>query len=134
MSVEVNRKVCIDFMQCLEKLDFSGAALLCKPEAIFWDSVRGEMSRQDYFAALDAFAPNYATPLQLALLSSTVEDHHVVLEMEGHVLLTSGFTYQNRYAIVFQLADGKIARYNEYLDTAHALDAVSSLSPPMSGQ
>ncbi len=134
MSAEGNRKVCIAFMQCLERLDFAGAALLCKPEAIFWDSVRGEMSRQDYLAALSTFAPNYATPLRLTLLSSTVEEHRVVLEMEGHVVLTSGFTYQNRYAIVFQLADGQITRCNEYLNTAHALDAVKSLTPPLSRQ
>lgn len=134
MRAEANRNVCIAFMQCLERLDFDRAALLSKPESIFWDSVRGEMPQPDYLAALSAFAANYATPLRLTLLSSTAEEHRVVLEMEGHVVLTSGLTYQNRYAIVFQLADGMITRCNEYLDTAHARDAVSSLSSPLSRQ
>jgi ketosteroid isomerase-like protein len=134
MNTEANREVCIAFMQCLERLDFSGAALLSRPDAIFCDSVRGEMRQSDYLKALSEFAPHYATPLRLKLLSSTAEADRIVLEMESHVVLTSGFTYQDRYAIVFHVTDGKITRCNEYLDTAHALDAVRSLTSSADGQ
>lgn len=45
------------------------------------------------------------------------EDDHVVMQARGESVTKSGTPYNNIYAQVFRLADGKVQQITEYLDT-----------------
>lgn len=45
------------------------------------------------------------------------EDDHVVMQARGESVTKSGTAYNNIYAQVFRLADGKVQQITEYLDT-----------------
>ena len=51
----------------------------------------------------------------------------VVVECRGEVTTRSGKPYRNHYCYVCRLVDGQLRELTEYMDTAHALDA---LGPP----
>ncbi len=71
-----------------------------------------------YLALPDPFADGYA----LTIHAVTPGAGRVVVEAEGRgVVAQSGAIYNNRYAFVFEFAEGKIVQVREYMDTEHVI-------------
>lgn len=87
-----------------------------------WDlTFRGRQSLRD-----DLFAPLYAQ-FDGRLLNHArrvfADGDTVIMECEGEGTTKTGRPYNNRYAMFYRLAGGKVVEIREYLDTALA-DAV----------
>jgi len=58
--------------------------------------------------------------LRITPVSMIAEGDNVAVEAEGQATMTNGRVYQPRYHFLFEVADGKIRRVREYMDTHHA--------------
>lgn len=55
--------------------------------------------------------------IDFTVISMTEDDERVVAEVEGRAQLANGTPYNNSYAFVMTMKDGKIAHINEYYCT-----------------
>jgi len=58
--------------------------------------------------------------LRLTPTHMIAEGNEVAVEAESFATMTNGRVYANRYHFLFEVADGKILRIKEYMDTMHA--------------
>ena len=58
-----------------------------------------------------------AGPFHSNVVGATVEKNRVAVEMTGHVLLTNGREYSNRYHMLFEVQGTQIKAWREYCDT-----------------
>jgi uncharacterized protein len=56
-------------------------------------------------------------PVRFTFDRLIAEDDLVVLEAHGQATTTDGRPYENRYCIVFRIADGKLQEITDYVDT-----------------
>jgi uncharacterized protein len=56
-------------------------------------------------------------PIKITVTNAIAEGDQVFVEAEGESRTKDGRRYDNRYGIVLQLRDGKIAAIREYMDT-----------------
>lgn len=56
-------------------------------------------------------------PFKMMAERFIADDNYVVVECRGDVTTKMGTPYNNRYCMVFRLADGKIKELTEYMDT-----------------
>jgi ketosteroid isomerase-like protein len=54
------------------------------------------------------------------------EGDWVVVESEGTGSFQNGRPYRNRYAIVFEIVDGRLRTIREYMDTGHMASMLSA--------
>jgi uncharacterized protein len=66
---------------------------------------------------LTPLAANFEGPNLFEGLRFIAEDDLVVVEARNHSITKSGAQYPQRYAMIFRLADGRIAEITEYADT-----------------
>jgi hypothetical protein len=60
--------------------------------------------------------------LRISPTSMIGEGDKVAVEAESFAELLNGRVYKNQYHFLFEVADGKILRVKEYMDTQHAYD------------
>lgn len=65
------------------------------------------------------------------ILSLTAEDDRVVVEWEGNATLTNGQQYNNQYAMIFFVRDGKVCKLKEYFCTKLADEVLVPLLYPV---
>ena len=68
--------------------------------------------------AFELFAKDQ--PLRIELEQIVAEDDWVCVQFTLETSTARGLDYCNHYHIAFELRDGRIARVNEYVDTAYA--------------
>jgi ketosteroid isomerase-like protein len=108
-----------DVPRILERLhDDATWAVLGKVEGF-----AGTRSKAEMGTLLEGVVTMYkAGALRLTPRELTAEGDRVVVEAEGYGELTNGRVYNPQYVLVFEIADGKVKRVREYLDTQHAFD------------
>ncbi len=106
--------------------------------AFFDDDVRGElMVREDLMPKLrgpfdkagwraQALAESQVSPLVMTVDHAFGDLDNIAIEATGR-LDVAGYAYENRYAFVGELAEGRIRRFRIYLDTLHAMEVVKHL-------
>jgi ketosteroid isomerase-like protein len=73
--------------------------------------------RETILAAAGMLKAAIPAGISFTITSMTEEDDRVVAEVEGRACLADGTRYDNTYAVVATMQDGKIARMNEYYCT-----------------
>jgi hypothetical protein len=63
--------------------------------------------------------------IEISIGAITAEDDRVAVEAESKATLVNGALYHNRYHFLFVVRDGRIHAVKEYLDTLHALSALT---------
>ena len=63
--------------------------------------------------------------IEISIGAITAEDDRVAVEAESKARLVNGALYHNRYHFLFVVRDGRIHAVKEYLDTLHALSALT---------
>jgi ketosteroid isomerase-like protein len=63
--------------------------------------------------------------IEISLGAMTAEDDRVAVEAESKARLVNGALYHNRYHFLYVVRDGRIHAVKEYLDTLHALSALT---------
>ena len=64
----------------------------------------------------------YTDGLDMQIVSIIGEGDVVAVESRSQGTTKSGKTYQNEYALLFTIRDGKIAKLREYTDLLHVLE------------
>lgn len=116
-----NKQAVATFLACLGRGDADGMAAVLAPGVEACAMGVGSFSiTRDRATILEAAGMLMAAiPAGIAfeVVSMTEEADRVVAEVRGKSLLADGTPYNNSYAFVAEMADGKIAHINEYYCT-----------------
>jgi uncharacterized protein len=134
MDTEQNRRIISHIMEELAK--GNGAPFV---EAMADDMIHREMGvgnwsavRRGKQAILETlYVPlrrRYDGPATNTATHIFADGDHVIVEALGSATLKSGASYNSRHCFVIRMANGKIAEFREYLDTALADDVLGT--PP----
>ena len=127
-SVADNKALVTAYLQAFSSSDVNRIAAYLHEDLRWWvtGTVPGVSGTYDKAATLNLLARVTQVYKQgaLRLTPSTMigERQRLAVEAQSHAELHNGKTYNNFYHISFELADGKIIRMNEYMDTQHVYD------------
>jgi ketosteroid isomerase-like protein len=124
MGISENKQVVLDFYDAGARGDMDACFALLADD-IEWTNI-GTTKFSGTYVGKQALAENLLGPLFGQLkegISSTIdnliaEGDIVVAQTRGQAETLSGTPYNNVYCQVIQIKNGKIARVNEYMDTA----------------
>ena len=115
-----------DFLATFSRGDVDGVLAAMADDATWWVSGSLEGMSDTYdkarFGPLlrGATALYVEGALRITPTGMIAEGDKVAVEAEGHATMTSGRVYAPRYHFLFEIADGKVLRVREYMDTMHA--------------
>jgi len=124
LSTEDTRQLVTRWLELAGSGDIDGAMALFAPDAV-WTNI-GSTRFSGEFVGLQTIAEKLLTPLFASLeagIASEVEaviadgDRAVVLS-KGAARTRDGKEYNNTYAQVFTVRDGRVVAVTEYMDTA----------------
>jgi uncharacterized protein len=108
--------------------DLDEAFTLLTDDFVSWTNVtRDEIGKEDLFRVSRwrmAFVP-----VRFVLQRIVVDGDVVVIEAEGTGTTVRGDRYDNVYAYVFEIRDGRIARMREHCDTACVAQVFPATKP-----
>jgi ketosteroid isomerase-like protein len=127
-DTERSRAVVRDYVAFLQKGDLDALRASFAPDATWW--LRGDLPVSgtwtgpgeilDTFLAAMVSRLDSSQPLTQELKRMVAEGDTVVAEWTSRATTRDGQAYENDYAVVFVVRDGKIAAVREYFDTAYA--------------
>jgi ketosteroid isomerase-like protein len=129
------RRIVEEYFQAITENRFADAATYFEPDMQLWLLGEGSwklggLHHRDGVRAIHALVrERFPEGLKITLHNIIADGENVVAEIESHGIRSDGRIYNNRYAQIFVVRDGKIAARREYLDTIHADDL---LCGPMS--
>ena len=127
-ETERSRAVVSDYVAALQKGDIDTLRASFTADATWWLSgdlpVSGTWTGPDEI--LDSFLAamlarlDATKPVTQELKGLVADGDTVVAEWTSRATTRAGGSYENDYAVVFVVRDGKIAAVREYFDTAYA--------------
>lgn len=134
MSLESNKTVVRQFIECLGRGDVAGIETVIAPgiKAVCTGTsvLSGSRGHADICAAAAALSQMTRNGIEFHILSMTAEDDRVSCEAEGRSELVNGRAYNNEYHFLFYIEGGRIVGIREYMDSRLVDDA---LGPLLSG-
>lgn len=127
-SSAANKEIIREFLEVFSRGDVSGVVDRLHDDATWW--VSGTMqglsdtyTKKQMGELLKGVTTVYKQgALQIKPLTMIAEDNFVATEAESYAELNNGRVYRNLYHFLFEIADGKVLRVKEYMDTQHAYD------------
>ena len=125
-SPEINKALVTDFLAVFSQGDVPGIAERLHADATWWVSGRmeglsGTYTKEQMVKLLEGVTQIYKQgALRITPTSMIAENNRVAVEAESYAELNNGRVYNNIYHFLFEIADGKILRVREYMDTQHA--------------
>ncbi|MFF5293071.1 nuclear transport factor 2 family protein [Paractinoplanes globisporus] len=127
-DTERSRAVVRDYVAALQKGDIDGLRASFTPDATWWlpgdlpvsGTWTGPGEILDVFLAAMVDRLDAGKPLTQELTGLVADGDTVVAEWTSRATTRDGRPYENDYAVVFVVRDGKIAAVREYFDTAYA--------------
>ena len=96
--------------------------------------ISGVSCRDDIAASVAAIYDVFPGGLRFTITDMTAEGDRVAVEAFSEGEHVSGQTYNNQYHFLFELADGKLKRLREYMDTELVTDVLcGGQRPPFGG-
>jgi ketosteroid isomerase-like protein len=123
-----NKQIVSEFLEVFSRGDVDGVVDRLHPDAGWWVSgtmagLSATYTRQQMDVLLRGVTALYKKgALQITPTSLLAEGNRVAVEAESFAELNNGRVYNNLYHFLFEIADGKILRVKEYMDTQHAFD------------
>jgi ketosteroid isomerase-like protein len=127
-TTESTRSVVSAYVGALQRGDIDALRASFAPEATWW--LRGDLPTSGTWTGpgeiLDGFLAGMTSrldltkPLSQEVKSIVADGELAVAEWTSRATTTSGAAYENDYAVVFHVRDGKIVAVREYFDTAYA--------------
>lgn len=127
-SSAANKEIIREFLEVFSRGDVSGVVDRLHDNATWWVSgtmqgLSGTYTKKQMGELLKGVTTVYKQgALQIKPLKMIAEDNFVAAEAESCAELNNGRVYSNLYHFFFEIADGKILRVKEYMDTQHAYD------------
>ncbi len=122
------KQIVRDFLATFSRGDVDGVLDAMADDGTWWvsgglDGMSGTYGKASFGPLLRGATALYVEgALRITPVSMIAEGDHVAVEAEGFATMTSGRVYQPRYHFLFEVADGKVRRVREYMDTMHAWD------------
>jgi uncharacterized protein len=116
-----NKAIATRFMQALSALDGATVASLITPDFTIHTKGSSVLSGETTLANMAALTEKLATTLpdgvELTILDTIAEGDRVVVEATGKSVSASGKPYNNEYAMILRIENGRIRSISEYMDT-----------------
>jgi ketosteroid isomerase-like protein len=110
-----NRAVAAGFLDAIAAGDIDLCAALLHPDAVWWVQGWGEISAPLFLTSLEGTIERSSSrSIQIGLM--TAEEDRVAVQANGEFVFAEG-VYANSYHYLFEIADGRIVKGYEYLDT-----------------
>lgn len=125
---EENKAIIRDYLDAFGKFDKERVLALVAEDA--WletptkSAVGGKKTRAHMASEFDAIKQVLPHGVDMTILSMTAEEDRVHCEVSGTAKTIDGQSYDNRYHYAFQVRDGKISRFVEYMDTKLVEDLI----------
>jgi ketosteroid isomerase-like protein len=126
MSMEENKHLARQFIDCFNANDIAGALDLMTEDATWWIAGKPEQlpaaglyNKQKIARLLYNMASQLANGLKMTVKSLMAEDEKVAMEVESYGELRNGRVYNQQYHFLLMMREGRIEAIKEYLDTQH---------------
>jgi ketosteroid isomerase-like protein len=126
-QTEQTRRVVADYVAALQRGDLDALRASFTPDATW--TVRGDLPVAGTYTGpdeiLDGFLADVvatldpAAPVSQTLHRIIADGDFAVAEWTSHARARSGAAYDNDYAVVFRVLDGRVAAATEYFDTSY---------------
>lgn len=131
-SIAANKTLITQFFAAMStgKVDRIGEFLA--EDAAWWvsgtiDGISGTYTKAETLELLGQVVGVYKDgALHITPTSMIAEGQRVAVEAESYAELHNGKVYNNLYHFVFDIEDGKIKSFKEYMDTQHVVDTFVS--------
>lgn len=91
---------------------------LLTPDMTAWTTTRGPSTKAAYQGGVKMFGGLFDGGLQYSVISLTAEEDRVAAEVRSRGLLRSGVEFENAYAFILRIRDGRIASVAEHFNPA----------------
>lgn len=123
---DINKEIIREFLDVFSRGDVFAVVDRLHDDATWWVSgtmqgLSGTYAKKEMSELLKGIKAIYKQgALRITPLNMIAEDNFVAAEAESYAELNNGRVYNNLYHFLFEIADGKILRVKEYMDTQHA--------------
>jgi len=118
-----NKEICWSYFELLNEGRVEEALALLDDAGSWWNTLnRKSTTMQKMKAATRKIAP--LVPFKFTLHHALQDGDTVALDLESHATLPTGKLYNNVYAYIFTMQDGKILSCREHADTKHAAEVL----------
>lgn len=120
------KKTVTDFLTTFSNGDVDGVLAAMTDDGTWWvsgslEGMSGTYEKAKFGPLLRGATELYVEgALRITPTSMIAEGNSVAVEATGHATMKNGRIYQPSYHFLFEVADGKIRRVREYMDTLHA--------------
>ena len=138
MSVEDNKKVVREFIDCMVQQDYDKLANLLS-ETFEWvipsrsttlAKLKLSRNKAESVERMKANRVLMREGMRLTPLAWTAEGDRVAVEAEGTVVWNNGKVYNNLYHLAFVIRNGKMEKFTEYTDFLYAWETNPLLEKP----
>ncbi|MBY0422351.1 MAG: nuclear transport factor 2 family protein [Parvularculaceae bacterium] len=91
---------------------------LVTPDMTAWTTTRGPSTKAAYQGGVRMLAGLFDGGLHYTVLSLTAEDDRVAAEVRSRGLLRNGVEFENTYAFILRVRDGRVASVAEHFNPA----------------
>lgn len=116
MTLEANKARAKTFMDGLGAGRFPDNLL--SDDFAAWTILSGDLPGERYRGAVAMLASVFQAPVKIDIQTLTAEDDRVVVQSRSEGTLVDGTVYRNDYVFVLTFAGGRIAKAQEYFNTA----------------
>jgi len=125
MSLENNKILVREFLEASCAMNIERMRLLTTDD-FTWSTMSAQQpqvhKKEDFLNFLPQLFAEADGPFTMLFDEFTAEDDRVSVTAKGHLKLKNGKVYANAYHILLHIRDGKIARGQEYMDSAHVAE------------
>jgi ketosteroid isomerase-like protein len=124
---EDTRRIVADYVAALQRGDLDALRASFAPDATW--TIRGDLPVAGTYHGADQILGGFladvvatldpAAPVSQDLHRIIADGDYAVAEWTSHARARHGAAYDNDYAVVFRVADGRIAAVTEYCDTSY---------------
>ncbi|RVG72493.1 nuclear transport factor 2 family protein [Sinorhizobium meliloti] len=129
MSVENNKRVVREFCEQFKTSNADGLIDAMTDDATWWVNGKqhlfpssGAKTKEEAGRMFRNMLSAYTDGLNMQIVSIIGEGDIVAAETRSHAITKTGKVYENEYALLFTVRDGKIAKVREYTDLLHVLE------------
>ncbi|MDE3820027.1 nuclear transport factor 2 family protein [Sinorhizobium meliloti] len=129
MSVEDNKRVVREFCDHFRKSNAEGLIDGMTDDATWWVNGKphlfpssGTKTKDEAAKMFRNMLSAYTDGLDMRIVSIIGEGDIVAAETRSHAITKTGKVYENEYAFLFTIRDGKVAKVREYTDLLHVME------------
>ena len=126
MDTRKNKQLVESFWQEFSQGNYQNALDMMASDATWWVAgktlLSGEYTKEEFTDLLSSVSSQAPNGIKVIPSSMTAEENRVSMEATSYAEISNGKTYHNEYHFLITIADGKLVKIKEYLDTEHVTE------------